>query len=80
MNVLGGPAITVVDNGANDIDGKLGKVAVKLTSGGPYSICETVPPNGYWNAQPACKQISVATAKPAWAAWFVNQEKQVYKP
>ncbi len=80
VNVAGGAPITVVDNGANDIDGKLGKVAVKLTSGGTYSICETVPPNGYWNAQPACKQIPVATGEPAWAEFFVNPLAQVYKP
>ena len=80
VNIAGGAPITVVDNGANDIDGNLGKVAVKLPTAGAYSICETVPPNGYWNAQPACKQIPVATAEPAWAEWFINQEKQVYKP
>jgi hypothetical protein len=80
VNVLGGPAITVVDNGANDIDGDLGTVVVKLTQAGTYSICETVPPNGYWNAQPACKQVQVAAAEAGWAEWFINQEKQVYKP
>lgn len=79
--VAGGVPITVVDNGANDIDPTLGKLAAKLPSAGAYSICETVPPNGYWNAQPACKQIEVATGEPAWAQWFFNQEKQVvYNP
>ena len=80
VNIAGGPPITVVDNGVNDINGNLGKIAVKLPSAGTYSICETVPPNGYWNAQPACKQVQVAAAEAGWAEWFVNQEKQVYKP
>jgi len=57
-----------------------GKVAVKLTAAGTYSICETVPPNGYWNAQPACTQIPVATGEPVWTEYFVNPEAQVYKP
>jgi hypothetical protein len=80
VNALGGAPITVVDNGVNDIDGNLGKVAVKLPAAGTYSICETVPPNGYWNAQPACKQVPVATGEAGWAEWFINPEKQVYKP
>jgi len=80
VSVLGGPVTTVVDNGANDIDGNLGKVAVKLTQAGIFSICETVPPNGYWNAQPACRRVRVASAEPAFAEWFVNPEKQVINP
>jgi len=66
--------------GKFDIDGDLGTVVVKPTQAGTYSICETVPPNGYWNAQPACKQVQVAAAEAGWAEWFINQEKQVYKP
>ena len=80
VNSIGGAVTTVVDNGINDIDGTIGKVAVKLPSAGTFSICETVPPNGYWNAQPACKQIPLATGEPAWAEYFVNPEAQVYKP
>jgi hypothetical protein len=71
-NINGDPPVTVVDNGANDIDGRLGKFAVKLPSAGEYTICETVPPSGYSNAQPPCKQIKVKTAEDGWAEWFFN--------
>jgi hypothetical protein len=70
----------VVDNSINDFDAALGKIAVKLPSGGYYSICETQPPLNHWNAQPSCKRISVASGEPASADYFINPEKQVYSP
>lgn len=68
----------VTDNGLNDIDPTLGKVAVKLPVAGSYQICETTPVPNHWNANPACKPITVATGVPAWAEWFINYEKQVF--
>lgn len=70
----------VVDNSINDFDSVLGKIAVKLPSGGYYSICETQPPVNHWNAQPSCKRISVASGEPASADYFINFEQQVYNP
>lgn len=70
----------VVDNSINDFDAALGKIAVKLPSGGYWSICETQPPVNHWNAQPSCKRISVASGEPASADYFINPEKQVYNP
>jgi hypothetical protein len=70
----------VVDNTINDFDSVLGKVAVKLPSGGWWSICETQPPLNHWNAQPSCKRVSVASNEPASADYFINSEKQVYYP
>jgi uncharacterized surface anchored protein len=70
----------VVDNGVNDIDPALGKIAVKLPVPGWYEICETVPPVNHWNASPSCKRIEAVTGVPAWAEWFINQEKQVFYP
>jgi hypothetical protein len=70
----------VVDNSINDFDAALGKIAVKLTEGGYWSLCETQPPVNHWNAQPSCKRISVASGEPASADYFINYEKQVYNP
>jgi len=73
---------SAVDNSINDFDPVLGKIAVKLPGAGGkfWSICETVPPANHWNAQPACKRISVASNQPASADYFINPEKQVYYP
>lgn len=68
----GGFTTTIVDNGANDYDQRLGMLAIKLPGAGGYSICETVPPAGHKLANPACKRVDVKMASPAWAAWFIN--------
>ena len=70
----------VVDNSANDFDPVLGKIAVKFLKGGTWSVCETQPPVNHWNANPACKQISVASGVPADVGYFINYEKPVYYP
>jgi hypothetical protein len=75
---LGG--FLVVDNGVNDRDPALGKLAVALPEAGEYSVCETIPPVNHWNAQPACKRITVAAGIPMSPGTFVNPEKPVYVP
>jgi hypothetical protein len=70
----------VVDNGVNDRDPALGKVAVALPAAGLYSVCETIPPANHWNAQPPCKTITVAAGMPMSPGTFINPEKQVYSP
>jgi hypothetical protein len=70
----------VVDNGVNDRDPALGKLAVALPEAGEYSVCETIPPVNHWNAQPACKRITVAAGMPTSPGTFINPEKQVYVP
>jgi len=70
----------VVDNSANDFDPIVGKIAVKLLKAGTWSVCETQPPVNHWNANPACKQISVASGVPTDVGYFINYEKQVYNP
>lgn len=72
--------ITVVDNGMNDYNPTLGKMAVKLPSAGPYSVCEIIPPVNHWNANPSCHRIAVEDGVPASAGYFINYEKQVYYP
>jgi hypothetical protein len=70
----------VVDNGVNDRDPALGKLAVALPEAGDYAVCETIPPVNHWNAQPACKRITVAAGMPTSPGTFINPEKQVYSP
>ncbi len=44
----GDGSLTVVDNGANDIDDTAGQFKVRrVFIGGPYTIAETTPPDGY---------------------------------
>jgi hypothetical protein len=83
FTVTGGPnsiALTVVDNGQNDIDPTLGKLAVIVSGLGWYSICETVPPVGHWNAKPSCKRVWVASGVPGQGDYFTNPEAQVIYP
>ena len=68
------------NNGVNDRDPALGKLAVALPEAGAYSVCETIPPVNHWNAQPACKRITVAAGMPMSPGTFINPEKQVYVP
>jgi len=83
FTVTGGPnsiVLTVVDNGPNDIDPALGKLAVIVSGLGWYSICETVPPIGHWNAKPSCKRVWVASGVPGQGDYFTNPEAQVINP
>lgn len=63
--------ITVVDNGANDFDLRVGRLAVKLSGEGSYTICQTVVPTGYSAPNPACKNIEVF-GEPVHGGWFIN--------
>jgi hypothetical protein len=72
--------ITVSDNGANDLDPTVGRVAVKLGSIGSYSVCEVTPPAGFWPATTPCLNATNSGGT-KWAGQFTNQEKQViYNP
>jgi hypothetical protein len=80
FTVSGGPnsvIIPIVDNGPDDFDARVGRLALKLPATGIYSICETVPPVGYKNAAPSCKRIPIATGVPGNGGYFTNQELQV---
>jgi hypothetical protein len=74
----GATKITVVDNGMNDYDTTLGKIAVKLPSAGDYSVCETVPPVNHWNANPSCHSITVSAGVPGAAGYFTNYVKVLF--
>jgi len=63
---------TIVDNGANDYDPRLGKLAIKLPAAGGYTICQTVAPANHKLASPACKRVDVKHGTPAWGAWFIS--------
>jgi hypothetical protein len=77
---LGATSVDFADNGPADYDPTVGKIAVQLPFAGTYTICETVPPVNHWNANPACKQLNVASGVPVDLGLFVNYEKQVFKP
>jgi len=58
-------SIDVVDNGLNDLDPRPGITWAKLPKAGVYTLCETKPPAGHWNANPACRTLNVAADVPA---------------
>jgi hypothetical protein len=72
--------ISVDDNGQNDYDLRPGRVAVKLSSAGSYTVCAVQAPTGHWLPKPACTTINVASGVPSSAGWFVMPEAQVIKP
>ena len=63
---------TIVDNGANDFDTRLGRLAINLPDEGWYTVCQTVPPINHQNATPSCKRIEVKKAVPGWGEFFFN--------
>jgi uncharacterized surface anchored protein len=69
--------INVVDNGQNDLDPWPGKIYVKLPKAAVYTVCETQPPAGYWNANPACRTLDVSASTITMGGVFFNYEKQV---
>jgi hypothetical protein len=77
---FGATSADFADNGPADYDPAVGRIAVQLPFAGTYTICETVPPVNHWNANPACKQLNVASGVPVDLGLFVNYEKQVFKP
>jgi hypothetical protein len=81
VSLPGGGQADVVDNDPTiDEDPTLGSIRVTYPFGGSYTVCETVPPAGYWNANPACKQFTVTAGVPADLGSFVNYQKQVFRP
>ena len=71
-------SIDVVDNGLNDLDPRPGITWAKLPKAGVYTLCETKPPAGHWNANPACRTLNVAADVPAnGGQYFYNYEAQV---
>jgi len=64
--------MTVVDNGANDIDQRPGQIAVKLAGESYYTICQTVVPAGYSAPTNPCKRIQLYEGDPTFAGWFIN--------
>ncbi len=64
--------MTIVDNGANDFDPRVGRLAIKLTGEGYYTICQTVMPAGYSAPSPSCKRVQVFEGEPTNADWFYN--------
>jgi hypothetical protein len=74
-SVLSWKTWTVVDNGENDFDPRLGMFALILDWAGDYDICQTQAPAGHFNALPSCKRVTVLSNTPAFAGWFINQKK-----
>ena len=71
----------VVDQGANDLDGMVGRVYAKLPGPGTYTICETVAVPNHYLANPACRTVDVVLGVPKWADFFINGLQQViYNP
>jgi len=72
--------LAVSDNGANDLDPTVGRVAVKLGGIGSFSVCEATPPVNFWPAITQCVNATNSGGT-KWAGVFTNQEKQViYNP
>jgi hypothetical protein len=76
----GGSTANAVDNGNADYDPAVGRIAVQFPFAGNYTICEIVPPVNHWNAQQPCKQFTVVAGVPVDLGYFINYEKQVFKP
>ena len=74
-NALTWETITVVDNGTNDFDPRLGMFALKLDWAGDFDICQTQAPVGYYNTFPSCKRITVVSTTPEFAGWWINAKK-----
>ena len=66
---------TIVDNGPNDFDPRIGKFGIKLPAEATYTVCQTVAPVGYQPAIPQCKRIEVRKGIPGWGEWFYNPPK-----
>jgi hypothetical protein len=67
----------VDDNGPNDYDPRPGRVAVKLTAAGAYTVCEVTAPANHWLPKPPCQTVTVGYASPAFVGWFITPQSQV---
>jgi len=76
----GSVVVSAIDNAANDMHLLLGAYNVKLPGAGTYQVCEVTPVPNHWLANPACHTVVVTFGQVAWADYFINNEKQVYKP
>jgi len=72
-----GKPIDVTDNGPNDLDATVGRVAFKVGGIGGYSVCEATPPKGFFAAITPCLNVTNSSGGTTWAGQFNNQEKQV---
>ena len=74
FEVVGGNGFTatIVDNGANDTDPRIGRMAIILPDAGAYSVCQTVAPINHQKANPSCKRVDVQKGTPAWLEYFIN--------
>lgn len=75
-NPLTGTGSLVIEDGdANDADPAAGKIKIANSRVGTYSVCETIPPDGYIG-DPDCANVSVSAAAPNGtiaAGTFVNR-------
>ena len=72
--------LIVTDNGANDLDPTLGRVAVKVGGPGNFTVCEMTPPPNFFPALTPCMNATNSGGT-NWVGQFMNQEKQVvYTP
>ena len=75
FEVVGGSngfSATIVDNGANDFDTRLGRLAINLPDEGWYTVCQTVAPINHQSATPNCKRTEVRKLAPGWGEFFFN--------
>jgi hypothetical protein len=64
---------TIADNGVNDFDKRLGKLAIELPDVGKYTVCQTVAVPGHQMSSPNCKRFEVmGKLMPAWLEFFIN--------
>jgi hypothetical protein len=58
-------AMFLVDNGPGDLNSMPNKLAMKVTNGGTYTVCQTVAPTDYMLPDPACQSVMVGGILPA---------------
>jgi len=74
------PPFTVADNGQNDLDPMPGRINAKIPVAGTYQVCELMPPPNSFPATQTCQTVNNSGGRAKWVGYFVNQEKQVFKP
>ena len=82
FKVTGSPNSDCADGGGQrgERHGMLiGKLAGSDSDLGWYSICETVPPVGHWNAKPSCKRVSAASGVPGFGRLLHEPRGTVYQ-
>ena len=69
--------VTISDNGANDLDDRLGHLTVQLPKAAVYTLCQTKATAGHYIASPACKQVDDTSGRGVWVGTFVEPDAQV---